>query len=106
MLAKRILATLLPLTLAGCLSASPSGQKVRVTANPDTVRGCEFLGNVKAHSGWGGPAGSGAAASNIEATMQNRTAELGGNVLFVVRNEGSHGSGEAYRCPAAAPTPR
>src|ERR1041385_3096681 len=84
--------------LYSCVSASPEAQKVRVTSNPDVVRNCEFLGNVKAMSGWGGPAGSGIAGHNIEETLKQRTHDLGGNVVFVVGNAGSKGTGEAYRC--------
>ena len=89
-----------------CVSTTPQGAKVRVTSNSDVVRGCEFLGNVKATSGWGGPAGTGLAGSNTEKTLQNKTAERGGNVLFIVAS-GIHASGEAYRCasPSAMPAP-
>ena len=88
----------LALLAASCVSASPEAQNVRVTNNPDVVRGCEFLGNVKAMSGWGGAAGSGLAAHNIEETLKERTYKLGGNVVYVVGNAGSKGTGEAYRC--------
>lgn len=97
----KAMVALLALTLlvAGCVSTSPEGERVRVTSNPDVVNGCKFLGNVKATSGWGGPAGSGLASSNTTKTLQNKTAELGGNVLFVVES-GIHAEGEAYLCPA------
>jgi hypothetical protein len=49
--------TVASVLLVACASLTPAGQRVRVTANPDVVRGCEFVGNVKANSGWGGPAG-------------------------------------------------
>lgn len=101
----RRLAALVLSTLAmlSCVTTTPSGSRVRVTSNPDVVKGCEFLGNVKATSGWGGSAGTGLAGSNTEKTLQNKTAALGGNVVFVVAS-GIHASGEAYRC--AAPSPR
>lgn len=92
------------LALSGCVSASPEAQKVRVTSNPDVVKQCRFLGNVKAMSGWGGPAGSGMAGNNIEETLKERTHKLGGNVVYVVGNEGSKGTGEAYKCPDTAAT--
>lgn len=84
--------------LFACVSASPEAQKVRVTNNPDVVHGCKYLGNVKAMSGWGGPAGSGIAANNIEETLKERAHKLGANVLYIVGNAGSKGSGEAYLC--------
>jgi hypothetical protein len=88
---------LLAVTVASCVSTTPAGEKVRVTSNPDVVKGCRFLGNVKATSGWGGSAGTGLAGSNTEKTLQNKTADLGGNVVFIV-SSGIHASGEAYRC--------
>ena len=87
--------------LSSCVSLSEKGTHVRVTGNPDAVKGCEFLGNVKATWGWGGGAGTGLAGSNTEKTLQNKAADLGGNVLFVV-SSGIHASGEAYRCPSPA----
>lgn len=104
----RIVSVALAVTsLGSCVSLSEKGNQVRVTSNPDAVKGCEFLGNVKATSGWGGSAGTGLAGSNTEKTLQNKAAEMGGNVLFVV-SSGIHASGEAYRCPhpsGAAPKP-
>jgi hypothetical protein len=89
---------LLAVLATGCVSTTPEAEQVRVTSNPDVVKGCKFLGNVKATSGWGGPAGSGLASSNTTKTLQNKTAKLGGNVLFVVES-GVHAEGEAYLCP-------
>lgn len=87
--------------VSSCVSVSQQGQQVRVTSNPDVVKGCEFVGNVTATSGWGGAAGTGLAGSNSEKTLRNETAQLRGNVLFAIAS-GIHASGEAYRC--AAPT--
>lgn len=92
---------LLTLTVASCVSTTPAGEKVRVTSNPDVVKGCKFLGNVKATSGWGGSAGTGLAGSITEKTLQKETADAGGNVVFIV-SSGIHASGEAYRCEVAA----
>jgi hypothetical protein len=78
----RVITTLAAVVLViGCVSASPEAQKVRVTSNPDVVKPCQFLGNVKAMSGWGGPAGSGMAGNNIEETLKERTHKLGGTVV-------------------------
>jgi hypothetical protein len=92
----------LALICAACVSTTPAGERVRVTSNPDVVKGCKFLGNVRATSGWGGPAGTGLASSNTEKTLQNKTAALGGNVLYEVQ-AGIHASGEAYKCEAPKP---
>jgi hypothetical protein len=97
---KRLFA--LALFAVACVSTTPAGERVRVTSNPDVVKGCTFLGNVKATSGWGGPAGTGLASSNTEKTLQNKTAALGGNVLYEIQS-GIHASGEAYRCEQPKP---
>lgn len=91
--------------VTGCVSASPEAQKVRVTNNRDVVKPCQFLGNVTAMSGWGGSAGSGVAGHNIEETLKERTHKLGGNVVYLVGNQGSKGTGEAYKCPEGATIP-
>jgi hypothetical protein len=99
MMKRRVIGIAIPaLWLISCVSASPDAQNVRITNNPEVVRGCEFLGNVKAMSGWGGSAGSGIAARNIEETLKERAHKLGANVLYVVGNAASKGTGEAYRC--------
>jgi hypothetical protein len=58
--------------LPACSSLTPEGAKVRVTANPDVVRGCEFVGNVVGSSGWGGPAGGNIGEDQVQIKMQNR----------------------------------
>lgn len=75
-----------------------AGERVRVTNNQEIVRGCGFLGSV-AGTGFYGP-------DEAIAIMQNKTAGLGGNVVFVTyqgsgRNQNARG--EAYRC-ANVPT--
>jgi hypothetical protein len=60
------------ISLFGCVSANPAAQHVRVTNNPEVVKGCEFLGNVKAMSGWAGGAGSGMAAGWPRTTSRKR----------------------------------
>lgn len=103
---KRLLAILIALvTACACQTVSPAGEKVRVTSNPEVVRGCTFLGNVKSTSGWGGAAGSGIAANNTEVALREKTAKLGGNVVFMVTSGGSKATGEAYACPAENSSP-
>lgn len=103
---KAVVIAVCTLTLGACASLSREGQRVRVTTNPDVVRGCEFVGNTKASSGWGGPAGGNMGEDQVQTKMQNETAKLGGNVLFLTSNKAggyggsSRGVGEAYRCPA------
>ena len=95
----RTLTLVAMLAVSACVSTTPAGERVRVTSNPDVVKSCKFLGHVKATSGWGASAGTGLAGSNTEKTLQNKTAALGGNVVFVVAS-GIHASGEAYACEA------
>lgn len=87
---------------SACSSTSPAGEKVRVTNNQEVVRGCKFLGNVKATSGWGGSGMSGVAANNTEVALREKTAKLGGNVVYVV-SSGVHATGEAYNCEEPKP---
>jgi hypothetical protein len=90
--------------VSGCASLTAQGKLVRVTSNPDVVRGCKFVGNVKASSGWGGPAGGNMGEDQVQTKLQNETAEMGGNVLYLTSNRAggyggsSRGIGEAYRC--------
>lgn len=82
-----------------CATLTSEGKRVRVTHNPEVIRDCKFIQNVKANSGWE----EGTGEDQVEIKMQNETAESGGNVLFVSQNLGakvffSRGSGEAYRC--------
>lgn len=88
----------------GCMSASPAAQKVRITGNPDVVRGCQFLGNVKATSGFVGGAGTGIGSNNTEVALREKTAKLGGNVVFIVTS-GVKATGESYACPVPTEVP-
>lgn len=95
---------LVAILASGCASLSAEGKLVRVTNNPDVVRGCKFVGNVKASSGWGGPAGGNIGEDQVQTKLQNETAEMGGNVLYITSNRAggyggsSRGIGEAYQC--------
>lgn len=87
----------------GCVSVTPAMQGVRVTNNPDVVRGCKFMGNVTTGAFWR------TGAKDSENAFRKRVVELGGNVGYVVSTtSGRDGlgsaaySGEAYRCEAPA----
>jgi len=78
-----------------------AGARVRVTNNPEIARGCEFKGNVIG-TGFYGP-------DEAIAIMQNKTAELGGNVVFVTyqgTGKNQNARGEAYRCADVPASPR
>jgi len=96
----------LMLFATSCVSMTPEGAKVRVTANPEAVHGCTLIGEVKgAEHMWGGVAGQGIAEDHAMTELKNRAAAMGADtVLMVTSSTNTSGSvqrGEAYRCSAA-----
>jgi Domain of unknown function (DUF4156) len=87
------------IAVCACKSLTPEGSKVRVTSNPEVVRGCTFLGNVRdeAMHAVGTP-------KRAEDMLRSKTAALGGNVLMVTTSTSTYAltamSGEAYLCVA------
>jgi hypothetical protein len=100
-----VLCTPVLICIAGCAGLSPEGAGVRLTNNPDVVKDCIFVANVKGKSGWGGPAGGQMGEDQVEIKMKNQTAKVGGNTLYLISSKAggyggsSRGVGEAYRCP-------
>lgn len=95
-------AWMLTILTVGCMAtASPEAAKVRLTSNPEAVKGCKFIGNVQADSGWNGSATSNNLGANeAEVIVREKTVKLGGNVAFIVVGSGGpHMTGEAYSCP-------
>ena len=90
--------------ITGCVTKqyTPEGEKVRVTSNPEVIRGCKYIGNVRGSDHMNGGIGQGAAAENAIREIQNKTATLGGNTLHLVSNALNWGGadirGEAYYC--------
>ena len=87
----------------GCVSITPEGEKVRVTANPEAVHGCTLLGEVKgAEHLWGGVFGQGIAEDHAMKELKNRAASMGADTVLIVTSHtntsGSVQRGEAYRC--------
>lgn len=98
------------LGLAGCVTTqlTPRAQMVRLTSNPEAVRGCTLVGNVDASDRLqGGMMGQMAAEENANRRLQNKAAEMGANVvLFTNSTTGMSGSrvrGEAYTCATLPP---
>ena len=97
----------------GCVTTqlTPEAQAVRITSNPEAVRGCEVLGEVKGSDRMnGGMLGQGAAEENSRRRLRNAAAKLGANVVLVESANvavlgGTSQRGEAYRCSTASPTP-
>jgi hypothetical protein len=85
-------------------------RNVRVTTNPEVVRGCKFLGNVRDSAE--SCAFCGDAAAKLEEKLARKTVSLGGNVLMTApMTSGGQlwnghpltaGSGEAYLCTDSA----
>lgn len=90
------------LALAGC-AAAPSHQAalVKEVAQEQVIE-CEFLGETRGMSGWGGSAAAGTGANNARVAAKERAAKLGATHLVwvaagdVIQTAVAH----AYRCPA------
>jgi hypothetical protein len=80
----------------GCASSGTEDwRKVRITKDPESVRGCQFMATITDSSLFG--------SGSVEEDMLKKTAKAGGNVLLEKQLEGVSGSGEAYRCEPAKP---
>jgi hypothetical protein len=88
--------TLLPalLVVAGCITSGPL-PGVRLTMNPEVVRGCEFRGTLKSRGG---------STGNVERQLFVQAVAVNANTIFMA-SENSN-SGEAYLCPDPAATVR
>lgn len=103
------------ISVVSCVSLTPAGERVRITSNPEVVRGCAYLGEAKATTQLGHAFG-GVGTDDSERKLKNKVAEMGGNVVMIRRQDhnfaGSARSvGEVYKCsdaalaPVTAPTP-
>jgi Domain of unknown function (DUF4156) len=74
-----------------CTTLKPGAEKIRVTANPDVVKGCEFIGTLRANE---------MSAETSTWKLQNDALKLGADTLFVTSQSagGAHQLGEAYKC--------
>jgi uncharacterized protein DUF4156 len=90
------------LLLAGCVSLTPEGERVRVVRNPNAVQACTKLGDqLESISGWGGVFLGGAGLENNKATLRNQAAKLGGDTLLILQERATYAPqtyAEAYRC--------
>ncbi len=75
----------------------PEAEKVKVTRESKDVAGCRSLGFVDAHPPYSTP-------NDAMNEMKNKTATLGGNVLFVT-NYSMKATGVAYLCSGGTPAP-
>jgi uncharacterized protein YbjQ (UPF0145 family) len=106
---KKLVGILSLLILGGCVTTSMTakGQEVRMTSNPDIVKGCKFLGEVKGSDHMnGGFVGQGAAEENANRRLRNNAAQMGANTVFIATSttntSGSVQRGEAYLCESPA----
>ncbi len=96
------------LLIGGCgtPTLSPEAVAVRITANPEAVRGCTLLGEVRGKSDWGGLLYQKAGEERARRGLRNQAVALGANVVLmesaITGFSGSKLRGEAYRC--ALPT--
>ena len=104
---RHLIAPLLAAMLVSCAQAGPppvaaDGRQIRVTDNPDVVRECEWVANVKGSSGWGGTTGQGVGHDDAMARISQQAAELGADTVYITTSEvGTSGVrvlGEAYAC--------
>lgn len=93
------------LLCSGCVTVrlSPDGEMVRLTSNPEVVRNCKYVGQVKGSDHMnGGLAGQGAAEENAMREIRNNAAEMRANTVHILNvTTGTSGSavrGEAYQC--------
>jgi hypothetical protein len=73
-----------------------------LTNNPEDVKNCTFIDNIKRRSGWGGAGSSLMGEEQVEAFMKYETERIGGNTLYLSSSKPdatSRYAGEAYRCP-------
>ena len=108
------LAWMFPLALClGCTTAMVKGaEKIRVTANPEIVHGCTYLGEAKAQSnqaGMWGAAGAEKDEENVRTMLRNEALKMGGNIVLLQTSHATGPSliyrGEVYHCDTLAPEP-
>jgi len=87
----------------GAIASTPKEwDGVRVTDDDERVEGCEYLGEVKGKSGWGGALAQNVGEEKAYKHLKRNAWEMGGNtVLLLFGRSGWGGSkfrGEVYLC--------
>lgn len=98
---------LLPLALLGavsCTTVTPEMKRVRVTNNPEVVRGCKFIGNAapKPDTQWR------SGTWDNDSVFREQVVKMGGNVGYITAvpqkpSEGVGLYGEVYLCEEPKP---
>lgn len=103
---KFVFGLFITLSLTACVTVglTPEGARVRMTSNPDVVRGCSYIGQVQGTDHMnGGLSGQGAAEENAMREVRNRAAKIGADTVHLVTSttgfSGAAVRGEAYICP-------
>lgn len=90
------------------IALTPAGEKVRVTSNPDVVKGCDFIGPVEGSSSYGGMAMQRVGEHNSINELRNEAGKLGADTVMLVTSHvgfsGAKQRGEAYNCHTANKT--
>lgn len=81
----------LAIVLSGCKTLSLQGQEVKVTHHLEDAAECSFLGEVTAQPPFVGP-------KDGENTIRNKTAELGGDVVYYKRGQIGTLVGRSFDC--------
>ena len=96
--------------LAACATNQSTAAQVRLTDDPDAVKGCHFLGQVKGSD----PAWSTNAQglSQAQSEIKSQASQLGADTVFIASTLGAGGTyggtsmvGDAYKCGRAAAAP-
>lgn len=100
---KKIVLLCACVALAGCVSANPGSEAVRIVKDREDVAGCRFIEQVRGNQNMiGGIVLAGAAYEDSLRIMKNKTVATGGNRLLLVDIQsglgGANGIGDAYRC--------
>ncbi len=104
---KKLLATILSMGLSACAvtELKPNADAVRVTTNPEIVKGCKYIAEIAASDRfYGGVLGQDLAEENMYRKIKNSAVKLDANVVYLNRAhtglDGASGRGEAYYCEA------
>lgn len=84
--------------LSACTQLTPGGQHVRIVKDSNIVRHCHYVGHVRSGSQLGGQK----KRSRVHVDLRNKTAQEGGDVVYLTNYGGDESSawaeGEAYNC--------
>ena len=92
--------------IAGCVSLKPEGRGVRVTANPELVRGCTYIGEVTGTTRYGPVGNTATDEQSAHNDLRNNAGRMGADTVLLQSTTGDNAivkRGEAYRCGGVKP---